>query len=87
MCQRTIRGDAVTTSEQQIRQTPYVKKRLNLVSQRRPFKDFQKPPQGGFFLDSGAFSLGFERAAGRRVQPIDHLAGWFVALHTGLKQR
>jgi hypothetical protein len=25
-------------------------KRLNQVSQRRPFKDFQKPPQGGFFL-------------------------------------
>jgi hypothetical protein len=25
-------------------------KRLNLVSQRRPFKDFQKPPCGGFFF-------------------------------------
>lgn len=24
--------------------------RWNQVSQRRPFKDFQKPPQGGFFL-------------------------------------
>ena len=24
--------------------------RLKPVSQRRPFKDFQKPPQGGFFL-------------------------------------
>src|SRR5690606_13593890 len=41
---------AVTTNLHSGSANFFANDRLKLVSQRRPSKDFQKPPQGGFFF-------------------------------------